>query len=118
MVFAIGFSSGGRALLSYWYVAANESFTKVFCINVDKPELACHGSCHMKSVSEGAGDDAESPARLPPGMEREPVQLLLQLPPDIAGISRPFDPERYHIFSPAETPVDSLWQGAVFHPPA
>ncbi len=117
MILVIGLSTGSRSLLSLWYWADNDSFTRVFCINTARPELACHGRCHIMAAAETEPGDASSPKSLPPGMEKEPVQLLLQLPPEWVGHVKLFDPERYLIFPSAETPIDSLWSGTVFHPP-
>lgn len=115
MILAIGFTTSSRAILSLWYIADNESFTETFCVNKNKPGMACNGRCHIMAA---AGNERNSESELPAGMENEPRQQLQQLPPERELLGIHFDPERYLIFSSVESPVDSLWAGAVFHPPS
>ncbi|MXV37709.1 hypothetical protein GO491_03295 [Flavobacteriaceae bacterium Ap0902] len=31
----------------FHYALCNESFTALYCVNVDKPEMKCNGKCHL-----------------------------------------------------------------------
>jgi len=115
MILAIGFTTSSRAILSLWYIADNESFTETFCVNKNRPGMACNGRCHIMAATENErGSDSELPA----GMENEPRQQLQQLPPERHSILQLFDPEQHLIFSSVESIVDSHWVGAVFRPPS
>lgn len=115
MILAIGFTTSSRAILSLWYIADNESFTTAFCINKNKPGMACNGRCHIMAAAE---NEKSSDSEMPAGMENEPRQQLQQLPPERHTILQLCDPEQHLIFSSVEFPVDSPWVGAVFHPPS
>lgn len=47
MVFAICLHTGGKPFLYFWYQLANGSFTKVFCVNQNSPELHCNGKYYL-----------------------------------------------------------------------
>ena len=35
-----------------WYELNKDYITELFCVNKDKPELKCHGKCHLKKQVE------------------------------------------------------------------
>ena len=44
-----------------WFVLGNESFTSVFCVNIDEPALMCHGQCQMDSWEADWQEEQSSP---------------------------------------------------------
>jgi len=47
--------------LYYSYLFDNVAFIEKHCINKDKPELECKGSCKIKELSEQKSQDQEIP---------------------------------------------------------
>jgi len=45
--------------------AHQDYFEKVYCVNKDKPELECHGKCHLNKVVEEQSTADETTVRLP-----------------------------------------------------
>jgi hypothetical protein len=75
LALALGAQPVGEAFFYLWYFLDNASFENAFCENLDKPELQCHGKCHLTEI-------AEAPAPMPEsGALPEPVQLESCLPP-------------------------------------
>lgn len=50
------------------YVIRMDAIEEAYCVNKDKPELSCHGSCHLKSELaniEEPGPKGSQPAQAP-----------------------------------------------------
>ena len=43
-----------------WYELNKGHITELFCVNKDKPELKCHGKCHLKKQVQSEDDDREN----------------------------------------------------------
>lgn len=48
-------------MFSFWvvkayYIVNQEQIETLYCINKDKPELACHGKCHLNKVLNSIND--------------------------------------------------------------
>ena len=47
-IFAFIFVTSWQATVVVHFYANQESIEKEFCENIDKPEMNCHGQCHLK----------------------------------------------------------------------
>ncbi len=47
LLFTITFYSLRLSITFFHYAVFNESFTEMYCENIDKPELECNGKCHL-----------------------------------------------------------------------
>lgn len=65
LLFIIGWNVSQEAFFLLWYRVANASFTERYCINVEEPELMCHGKCQIQKVSE---QKKEAPNHNIPGL--------------------------------------------------
>ena len=45
--------------MNIWYHLANESFEEQFCVNKNKPEKGCHGSCMIKKINQAPKEKDE-----------------------------------------------------------
>ena len=60
-----------EAFFLSWYHLNRASFTEQFCVNIERPELDCHGQCKMESVletytaSQPDNDQVQAPNSLP-----------------------------------------------------
>lgn len=54
-------------IMNLWFKFSNPSFEVLFCENVDKPELECHGCCMMKKINQAPDQktDFSLPSILP-----------------------------------------------------
>lgn len=54
-------------IMNLWFQFSNPSFEVLFCENVDKPELECHGCCMMKKINQAPDQktDFSVPSLLP-----------------------------------------------------
>ena len=52
------------AIYALWYEVDNESFTESYCINIDKPELDCAGSCRLSSEMNSIDEGANNPIQV------------------------------------------------------
>lgn len=62
LLFVIGWNVSQEAFFLLWYQVANTSFTERYCINVEEPELMCHGKCQIQKVSEQKKEAPNHPA--------------------------------------------------------
>lgn len=46
-----------------FYLVDNSSFTELFCVNQDKPEMECNGKCELSKLNESP-DSKEKPSHL------------------------------------------------------
>ncbi len=46
-----------------------------FCINKNKPELQCHGTCHLKKKLQETENADPAPVRIYPGIDIVPVLI-------------------------------------------
>ena len=60
-----------EAFFLSWYHLNQASFTEQFCVNIDLPELDCHGQCKMETVLDNftkptpSTDRIQTPKSLP-----------------------------------------------------
>ena len=109
--------AGREALLLNWYRLANASFTELFCINKDRPEMACHGHCQLLRLS-AEWEEQDNPASERPVLQPEarswfappalPV-LVYRAKAEIHSRNNWPHLRSFYLFS---------YTGFVFHPPA
>lgn len=46
------FNSIKSGFMISFYLVDNSSFTELFCVNQDKPELECNGKCELSNLNE------------------------------------------------------------------
>lgn len=46
-----------------FYLVDNSSFTELFCVNQDKPEMECNGKCELSKLNKDSTSD-EKPSHL------------------------------------------------------
>ena len=46
-----------------FYLVDNSSFTELFCVNQDKPEMECNGKCELSKLNKDSTTD-EKPTQL------------------------------------------------------
>ena len=61
LIFIIGWNVSQEAFFLLWYQVANTSFTERYCINVEEPELMCHGKCQIQKISEQKKEAPDHP---------------------------------------------------------
>lgn len=49
LLFTIAFYSLRLSITFIHYAVFNDSFTEMYCVNTDKPELKCNGKCHLEN---------------------------------------------------------------------
>ncbi len=49
LLFTITFYSLRLSITFIQYAVFNDSFTEMYCVNTDKPELKCNGKCHLEN---------------------------------------------------------------------
>lgn len=89
-----------------------EEITELFCENTDKPELNCHGSCHLKKqLIQTEDPNSENPVHL-----NYINELELFNPNDIIqnDLMLNFTPELNSHYSESFSETVS---GEIFHPP-
>ncbi len=69
MILAISAHTGGEAFIYFWYLIGNGSFEKAFCINQEKPELQCHGKCHLAKLAREEQEQKQSQTPSPANEE-------------------------------------------------
>ncbi len=111
----LGVFSAGRTAMMWWYHLERSSFEKQFCKNIDRPELECHGNCHIKALFQDSKPASEMapPSRIPlPELsimeirDLAPVLILAQFA--IGDHQSPFTTPR---------PIASGFQSRLFRPP-
>ena len=112
----IGFQPAGEVFFYLWYITDNDSFTRTFCVNLEKPELQCHGQCHLAAMSPVKKDGNASPAA-PPVAFPKPHSLDSVLPPEALLRHRiscltTIEPYPYH-----PDPRVTLLVYSIFQPP-
>ena len=67
------------------YVINKSEIIEKFCVNKDKPEMKCHGTCHMKKMmlDEGKEDQSQPQLSLP-----EMLLFTAELPFEISNAVR------------------------------
>ncbi len=83
----ISLQMGLKSYMATWYILDNSSFEDAYCVNLDFPEIMCHGSCAIKSLSKSNTNDASVPN------QRRFIQQVEYIMPVV----------RYEIFSLAES---------------
>lgn len=112
----IGFQPLGEAFFYLWYVVDNASFTETFCINKEKPELECHGQCHMAMISEMETGGHDAPAAPAQDLQK-PQSRDTCLPP------KALSKEDFSCFTTIERSFEhpdwreTLLARSIFHPP-
>ncbi len=91
-----------------------DTFARRFCVNLNKPEKACHGKCYLHQIlSKAHADPAPDTAYLLPLQERGE---LIYLPPERwAAETGAMLPKRR--FPPPAELLDHLSVREIFHPP-
>lgn len=46
------FNSIKSGFMISFYLVDNSSFTELFCVNIDKPEMECNGKCEISKLSQ------------------------------------------------------------------
>ena len=86
----IGFE---QALIFMHFKLNREVIEREFCVNKNRPELGCHGTCFLKKQLEKANEDAESGTHLvyswistspPSGIDFEIKMILPDIQNEIA----------------------------------
>lgn len=112
-LFCLGFQVGGRLFLEGWYLVDRDSFERIFCENLDKPQLECHGKCQLAKIQKEEIPPEDLPNR---GVVKEPLRpvvFIYDLPiQDLLGLA----------WNPQTIDAGGISQGRllgsqVFHPP-
>ncbi|MCB0428819.1 MAG: hypothetical protein H6585_00780 [Flavobacteriales bacterium] len=107
------FQTFSRLVIMVDFYLNQDYLEQAFCVNKDKPQMHCHGKCHMKNMLKKEEKKETSPAS--PFKEKREIQLFSQRnePNHFADINRvgktftPYRPTHSHPHT-----------RAVFHPPA
>jgi hypothetical protein len=62
-----------------WFLSHQQALIEQYCINVDQPQLECHGQCHLSSVlaaNDHPAQDQPLEARYSPPETMNPVLPL------------------------------------------
>ncbi len=116
MIFAISAHTGGEAFLYFWYLIGNASFEQAFCINRDRPEMQCHGQCHLNKIAQ-KDQEQKQPQAPNPASEEERLSVPYAQPEAFLFIP-------YHVFNNIEQHLfrydcffSKLLAHNIFHPP-
>jgi len=74
--FAILVEMENTSIYALWYEVDNDSFTASYCINIEKPELDCAGSCRMSSEMNSLNDISNNPMQMTKLALQETVQYF------------------------------------------
>lgn len=114
LAIALGFQPVGEALFYLWYFLDNPSFENAFCENIEKPELQCHGQCHLAEIAKAPERD---PVDTPQTTFPEPRQIESTTPPScVSQISIACLTTNDNTF-PYQALQGSDWNSSPFKPP-
>ena len=60
LLFAITFYSLRLSVTFFHYAFFNETFTEMYCENIDKPEMNCNGKCHLMEELDNENSDSHA----------------------------------------------------------
>lgn len=60
LLFTITFYSLRLSVTFFHYAFFNETFTEMYCENIDKPEMNCNGKCHLMQELDNEQSDAHA----------------------------------------------------------
>ena len=106
---------GRQAVLRAWFSLANDSFTAVFCVNIEEPALMCHGQCQIDDLEADWQEERQSPMT---AGERDLESKVFY--PETDLFSSPEWRFNLHDDRPVTNLHDlsgRLYRPAVFHPP-
>lgn len=63
-VLAIFLEVEKTTVYTLWYSLDNDSFTSTYCLNLDRPELDCHGSCRLNAEVHNLDDSPSNPVTI------------------------------------------------------
>lgn len=115
MIVAIGLHTGGKAFLFFWYKVSNGSFTEVFCINQDRPQLHCNGKCKVAMLLKQQREEQQK--QIPVPSKDEEQRVAYDLPSDVSDLTLRAQPGDSNDFPDPSTFKDLLPVRAFFHPP-
>lgn len=69
--------SAGDAVRLIWYQVDQDSFARRYCVNLDRPELDCHGRCQLPKLIEAQSSSQQEEEQLPAPSLRWPAPFLL-----------------------------------------
>ncbi len=116
MIFAVSAHTGGEAFLYFWYLIGNGSFEKAFCINQERPELQCHGKCHLAKLAREE-QEQKQPQTPSPVSEEERLRTFYIEPEIWTIVSFTFlEITEQHLFK-YDRLFSQLLIHTIFHPP-
>ena len=95
------------------YMVDIEGYTEAFCENTDKPEMQCHGKCHLTKMLAESEENKQENKELPPPEKFAQVYLPVRSEDREPNIPETQHRISFHYFA-------ELTDGAyhtVFHPP-
>lgn len=108
--------AGREALLLNWYQLANASFTELFCINKDKPEMACHGHCQLARLS-AEWEEQDAPANERPVLQPEARSWFVSTMTPALVFRQKAAVQVQNNWPHFRSCYDFSYTGFVFHPP-
>ncbi|MBK8490150.1 MAG: hypothetical protein IPL49_04385 [Saprospirales bacterium] len=81
LALTIGIQPVGEAFFYVWYFLDAQSFENSFCKNLDKPQLQCHGKCHLAEMAQVPSVPEQNPANEAQTSIPEPRQIDSTTPP-------------------------------------
>lgn len=115
MIAAISLHTGGKAFLFFWYKVSNGSFTEVFCVNQDRPQLHCNGQCKIGKLLKQQREEEQK--QIPVPSKDEEQRVAYDLPSDVSDLTLRAQPGDSNDFPDPSTFKDLLPARAFFHPP-
>ncbi len=109
--------AGREALLLNWYQLANASFTELFCMNKDKPAMACHGHCQLMRLS-AEWEEQDNPAGERPVLQPEARSWFVPPPARSLVVSLRSAVQARYDWPRNVCFYQFSYTGFVFHPPA
>ena len=111
-VLAIFLETEKSAVYSLWFFSDNDSFTEAYCLNLDHPELDCHGSCRLSSELTESSDLSTNPAVI----SASPTYDVTYYFSEIAPVSIQLSQEKVLFFA-TRSNYSFEFIDSVFHPP-
>ncbi|GEM_PF-2810836 len=112
-VLALLLETSHQAFFVLWAELDRASFAEAYCINYDKPQLDCGGSCRLSAELHSL-ETPDAPAAFAPVKAQDPTLILPQPVPAPARL-----PERNRLpFPELRYFYTCLFRTSVFRPPA
>jgi hypothetical protein len=115
MIVAISLHTGGKAFLFFWYKVSNGSFTEVFCVNQDRPQLHCNGQCKIGKLLKQQREEQQK--QIPVPSRDEEQRVAYDLPSEKDDLTLSAEPGNSNTFPDLSNLKDLLPVRAFFHPP-